>query len=139
MAQVILSTLKIMGWLGVVLGILAVINITTGTLKNMWVNKEPFKASKFFKGIGKIFVFYISAACISVAFTILPYINTMITETFGVVLISEELLNTLSSVGVLGTVVSATLVQGKRAIPGIVNLANISSETEEITWNVEEE
>lgn len=139
MLNVILSTLKIVGWLGVVLGILAVVNISTGTLNNIWANKESFKASKFFKGIGKVFVFYVSAGLISIACAILPFINDMITKVFDVVLLSKEMLSALSSVGVLGVVVSTILVQGKSAIQGVIKLANISSETEEITWKVEEE
>ena len=90
-----------------------------------------------FKGIGKVIIFYISAVALSVAFTILPYINEMITNTFGTVLLSGDLLNSLSSVGVFGVVVSTIVVQGKKAIQGVIALANLSSNTEEITWDVE--
>ena len=64
-------------------------------------------------------------------------INEMITNTFGTKLLTEELLTTLSGVGVLGVVVSTIVVQGKKAIVGILQLANISANTEEITWEVE--
>jgi hypothetical protein len=90
-------------------------------------------------GIGKSAVFYIAAALVSVAFTMLPYINEMITNAFGTILLSNELLNTLSSIGVLGVVISAIVVQGKKAITNTVKLANMSGNTEEITWKVEEE
>ena len=63
----------------------------------------------------------------------------MITNAFGTILLSNELLNTLSSVGVLGVVVSAIVVQSKKAIANTVKLANMSGATEEITWKVEEE
>ena len=98
-----------------------------------------FKWKKLFKGLGKAGVFYISAAFLSVAFTMLPFINEMITDAFGTVLISTELLNTLSSVGVLGVVASVIVIQAKKAIQGITSLANMSSDTEVITWKVEEE
>lgn len=90
-----------------------------------------------FNGILKAFVFYVAAVFISIAFTMLPFINEMIINTFGTMLVSTETLNTLSSVGVLGVVIAAVIVQGKKAIENIVKLANTSSNTEVITWAVE--
>ena len=139
MLEAIILTLKIMGWLGIVLGILVGVNIVTGTIVNIWSGKETFSWKKMLKGISKSVIFYFSAVAIGVAFTMLPFINEMITSTFGIMLLSNEMLNTLSSVGVLGVVVSTIVVQGKKAITGVVNLANISSDSEEITWKVEEE
>lgn len=139
MLEAILSTLSIMGWLGVILGILVIVNTVCGTVFNISEKKESFSWKRLFTGIGKSIVFYMAAALVSIAFTMLPYINEMITEAFGVILLSNELLNTLSSVGVLGVVVSAVVVQGKKAITNTVKLANMSGESEEITWKVEEE
>lgn len=139
MLEAILSTLSIMGWLGVILGILVIVNTICGTIYNICSGKENFKWKKLFKGLGKAGIFYISAAFLSVAFTMLPFINEMITDAFGTVLISTELLNTLSSVGVLGVVASVIVIQAKKAIQGITNLANMSADTEVITWKVEEE
>ena len=139
MLEAILSTLSIMGWLGVILGILVIVNTICGTIYNICSGKENFKWKKLFKGLGKAGIFYISAAFLSVAFTMLPFINEMITNAFGTVLISTELLNTLSSVGVLGVVASVIVVQAKKAIQGITSLANMSADTEVITWKVEEE
>lgn len=139
MLEAILSTLSIMGWLGIILGILVVVNTICGTIYNICSGKENFKWKKLFKGLGKAGIFYISAAFLSVAFTMLPFINEMITNSFGTMLISTELLNTLSSVGVLGVVASVIVVQAKKAIQGITSLANMSADTEVITWKVEEE
>lgn len=139
MLEAILSILKIMGWLGVILGILVVVNISTKTIYNVWSSKELFSWKKMLKGISKALVFYISAVFICIAFTILPYVNEMITSTFGMILISNEMLETLSSVGVLGTVISAIVMQGKSAITGILALSKVSTNSEEITWSVEEE
>lgn len=139
MLEAILSTLSIMGWLGIILGILVIVNTICGTIYNICSGKENFKWKKLFKGLGKAGIFYISAAFLSVAFTMLPFINEMITNAFGTVLISTELLNTLSSVGVLGVVASVIVIQAKKAIQGITSLANMSADTEVITWKVEEE
>lgn len=139
MLEAILSTLTIMGWLGIILGILVIVNTVCGTIYNICSGKENFKWKKLFKGLGKAGIFYISAAFLSVAFTMLPFINEMITDGFGTMLISTELLNTLSSVGVLGVVASVIVIQAKKAIQGITNLANMSAETEAITWEVIEE
>jgi hypothetical protein len=139
MLEAILSTLSIMGWLGIILAILVVVNTVCGTVFNISEKKESFSWKRLFGGIGKAAVFYIAAALVSVAFTMLPYINEMITNSFGTILLSSELLTTLSSVGVLGVVVSAIVVQGKKAITNTVQLANMSGNTEEITWKVEEE
>ena len=137
MKDAIILTLQAMGWLGIVLGILVVINTICGTLYNITTGQESFSWKKLFKGLGKALIFYISAALLSIAFTMLPFINEMITNTFGTNLLTQELLTTLSGVGVLGVVVSTIVVQGKKAIVGILQLANISANTEEITWEVE--
>ena len=140
MIDAIISTLKIMGWLGLILGILSIVNIVTGTLTNLWKNQEDFDIKKMAKGIAKVLVFFISASAISIAFTMLPYINEMITNSFGVILLSNDLLNTLSSVGVLGVVCATIVVQGKKALLGVLDLSGVSSsEVEEITWEVEDE
>lgn len=77
-----------------------------------------------------------SAVFVSVAFTMLPYINTMITDAFGVVLLSSELLNTLSSVAVLGIVVASVVTQAKKAFANVSKLSTMSSDVEVITWDV---
>lgn len=140
MLEAIILTLKIMGWLGVILAILSSTNILTKTLTNVWSKKESFSWNKMLKGIGKIVVFYFSAVAVSIAFTILPFINEMITTFFGVMLISNDTLNTLSSTGILGIVMATVVTQGTKAIQSILELSKISTgEKEEITWKVEEE
>ena len=131
MWDAILNTLIIMGWLGITLGILAIVNIITGTLISIWKNKEKFNGKKMIKGIIKVIAFFISSAFVAVAFTMLPFINTMITDAFNIELISSEILNTFSSVGVLGIVISTITVQAKKAIQGVADLANISEEEKE--------
>lgn len=128
MGQMILNTLIIMGWLGITLGILAIVNIITGTLINIWKNNEKFDKKKMIKGIIKVLAFFFSSAFVSIAFTILPFISKMITETFEIELISQEVLNTFSSVAVLGIVISAIIIQAKKAIQGVTDLAKMSSE-----------
>lgn len=130
MKEAILNTLLIMGWLGVVLATLAIVNILTGTLTNMWTKNEKFDIKKMSKGIIKVISFFICSAFVAIVFTMLPFINEMINNIFNIELISNELLNTFSSVGVLGVVTSTITTQGKKAIQGIVDLANISSNEE---------
>jgi hypothetical protein len=139
MLNAILSTLSIMGWLGIILAILVVVNTTCGTIFNVFSKGEKFSWKRLLGGMGKAAVFYIAAALASIACTMLPYINNMISESFGVVLLTDDLLKTLSSVGVLGIVVSVITIQAKNAIKNTVQLANMGNLPEEITWNVEEE
>ena len=135
MLEAIMEILRIMCWLGVVLGIIATVNLVCGTIYNI-NDGQTFSWKKFFKGILKVVIFYISAVFVSVAFTMLPYINTMITDAFGVVLLSSELLNTLSSVAVLGIVVASVVTQAKKAFANISKLSTMSSDVEVITWDV---
>lgn len=138
MYEAIISTLTTMGWLGIILGILVLVNTICGTMVNL-NNGEAFSFKKMFKGIFKSAVFYGSAALTSIAFTMLPFINEMITTGFGVALISTELLNTLSSIAVLGVVVATVVHLGKKALEGILNLANMAiGEKEVITWEVDD-
>jgi hypothetical protein len=139
MLNAILTTLKIMGWLGVVLALVTMVNTVCGTVFNISSKKETFSWGRLFKGLGKSLIFYLSATLMGIACTMLPYINEMITKAFGTVLLSNDILTTLSSVGVLGVVVAAIVSLGKKAIANVVKLANMAYETEEITWNVEEE
>ena len=137
MIEAILQTLKTMGWLGVILGILVLVNTMCGTIYNVATGKEKLNIKKLFSGLGKSLIFYVSAGLLSIAFTILPFINEMITKTFGTTFLTDELLNTMSGVGVLGVVIAAIIVQGKKAVEGITKLANVSADTEVITWDVE--
>lgn len=140
MLETVLSTLSIMGWLGIVLAILVIVNIVSSAIYNVWSKKESFCWKKMIKGFTKALVFYLGAAALSVAFAMLPFINDMISDVFKTTLIGNETLETLSSVGVLGTVVTAIVTQGKKAITGILKLSEVSTtEAEEITWTVEEE
>lgn len=140
MKEAILLTLQLMGWLGIILGILVIVNTVAGSLVNIWSGTESFSWKKFVQGIFKSAVFYVSAVLISVAFTMLPFINNMITGASGEVLLSAEMLDTLSSVGVLGSIVSVIVIQAKKAIGNILKLANLSTSSEEvITWDVEVE
>lgn len=138
MLEAIISTLSIMGWLGIVLGILVIVNTLCGTMRNIYEGQD-FTWKRLFTGLLKSLAFYIGAAMVGVAFTMLPYINEMIIAGFNVTLLSTELLNALSSVGVLGTVISTITVQGKKAIQGIIELAQVSADTEQITWEVWED
>ena len=139
MLDAILSTLGIMGWLGIVLMILVAVNTACGTVFNVFSKGEEFSWKRLLGGMGKALIFYAAAALVSVACAMLPYINNMITDSFGVMLLTDELLKTLSSVGVLGVVVSVITIQAKNAIKNTVQLANMGNQTEEVTWNVEEE
>ena len=140
MKDAILSTLYIMSWLGIVLFILSSTNIVTKTFANVWSKQEKFSWKKMFKGITKVVIFYASAVAVSVAFTILPFINEMTSNVFNVLLFNNDVLVTLSTVAVLATVAAAVVTQGKKAIESVIYLSSISTGAkEEITWKVEEE
>lgn len=126
MINIIIQTLKIMLWLGLVLGVLTIVNTICGTISN--IDKgEKFSYKKMLKGIIKAAIFYISAVFTSLTFTVLPFINQMITITFGVELLSSELLNTLSSVAILGIIITSITAQGKKALENIIKMSLISS------------
>ena len=137
MLESIIQTLIIMGWLGIVFFILVAVNTICGILFNL-SNGEVFSKRKLAKGLIKSLVFYLSSVFTAIAFTLLPSINNLIIKTFGVALLSSELLNILSSIAVLAIVVAAIVTQGKKALEGIKKLSDIASDVEEITWEVEE-
>ena len=131
MIDTILTTLQIVGFLGIILGIELIVNTLTGMVYNMIEKGEKFSWKKLFQGIGKALVFYVSAGALSIAFTMLPYVNDMITDVFSIELISTETLNTLSTVGVLSIVIMAIITQGTKAMKGISNLISITDKKEE--------
>lgn len=135
MLEAILSTLSIMGWLGIILGILVIVNIICNTVVNV-TSGESFSWKKMLKGLVKSLIFYGSAVALSVAFTMLPYVNDMIIGGFGVELLSSDTLNTLSSAAVLAIVLATVVIQGKKALFGVINLSNMSTGSEEITWDI---
>ena len=137
MLEAILSTLSVMGWLGIILGILVLINTVCGIIKNTSEGQE-FSIKILFKGLLKAFVFYVCAAMLGVAFTMLPEVNTMIQEVAGVQLFAQDTLNTLSSVAVFAVVVSAVVAQGKTALEGIIELLQVKVNSELITWTVDD-
>lgn len=100
---------------------------------------KAFHLKRCSKELGKAGIFYLSAVFASVATTMLPYINEMIANSFGTMLISTEILSELSSVGVLGISVAAIVSQAQKALKGIKNLSQLTLGKEEITWEVKDE
>lgn len=127
MLDAIIQTLQIMGWLGVIFGILVTTNVTAGTIVNIWAKKESFSWKKMLQGILKALVFYISCVALGVAFTMLPFINDMITLASGASLLSEEMLDTLSNVAILSIIISAIVTQAKKALESVLKLSNLNS------------
>lgn len=140
MYEALMSTMKIMGWLGIILGLLTIVNTVCGIIVNINKSGNKFSFKILFKGLFKAIVFYGCSALLAIAFTILPYVNEMITNVYGVQFISSETLTTLSTVAVLGIVIGVIVVQGKKALEGLVDLTTIKAvQGEVITWEVKDE
>lgn len=127
MLETIIEVLKIMGWLGVILGILTFVNTICGIITNL-DKGEKFNLKKLLKGLLKAAIFYLSAVLTSIAFTMLPFINTMITKIFEIELLSSDTLNTLSTIAILGIIVAAIITQGKGAIENVNKLSTMSTD-----------
>lgn len=137
MKDALIATLQIMSWLGLILGMLTMVNTICGIIYNTSNKGEKFSIQKLGKGLAKAITFYVSSSLIAIAFTMLPFINDMITKVFAIELIKTEMLTTLSTTAVFGTVTAAIVAQGKRALEGIQNLSKATTDVEKITWNVE--
>lgn len=137
MWEAILSTLTVMGYLGIILGILVLINTVCGIIKNTSEGQD-FSWKILGKGLLKALVFYICSALLSIAFTMMPDVNKMIQEVAGVQLFSQDTLNTLSSVAVFTIVVSAIITQGKKALTGVAELLKVKINSEMVTWEVDD-
>lgn len=127
MLETIIEVLKIMGWLGAILGILTFVNTICGIITNL-DKGEKFNLKKLLKGLLKAVMFYLSAVLTSIAFTMLPFINTMITKIFEIELLSSDTLNTLSTIAILGIIVAAIITQGKGAIENVNKLSTMSAD-----------
>jgi len=136
MGQALLQTLQVVGWLGIVLAIFLVINTTCGVIYNTNKNGEDFSWKTLFRGIRNAVVFYIGEGLLAIACTILPFINTMVTDTFGIQIFGEQALNNLSTVGVIGTIAYAVISQGTKAFKALKNILGVSANLEQITWEV---
>lgn len=137
MLETIMPTLSIMGYLGIILGILVLINTVCGIMKNMNEGQE-FSFAILFRGLLKAVIFYACSSMMSVAFAMLPEVNAMIQNLTGIQLFGQETLNTLSSVAVFTVVVAAVTAQGKSALEGITGLLNVKINNEAITWEVDD-
>lgn len=126
MLDTIIKVLKIMGWLGIILGILTFVNTVCGTITNL-SQGEKFEIKKLLKGLLKAVIFYISSVLTGIAFTMLPFINNMITNIFEIELLSNDSLNTLSTMAILSIIIAAIITQGKGAIENINKLSNMSA------------
>ena len=125
MWEAVCATLNIIMWIGVILGLLLIINTSCGIICNL--NKgEPFSWKKFFQGIGKAFAFYLSIGLLSVVSTLLPFINTMVVDVFKIELLSPEILNALSTTAIFGIAAAAITIQAKKALENVLGLAKIS-------------
>ena len=131
MLEAILSTLSIMGYLGIILGILVLINTVCGIIKNT-SEGQKFSWKILGKGLLKAFIFYGCSALLGVAFTMLPLVNDMIAKMTGLELFAPDVLTVLSSVAVFTVVVAAVIAQGKTALEGITELLKVKISPENI-------
>ena len=138
MWEAVCATLNIVMWIGVILGLLLIVNTMCGIICNL--NKgESFSWNKFFQGIGKAVAFYTGIALLSVVSTLLPFINAMVVEVFNIELLSSSVLNTLSTAAIFGIAAAAITVQGKKALKNIFELAKLSLGNLEIKEEENEE
>jgi hypothetical protein len=138
MWEAVCATLNIVMWIGVVLGLLLIVNTMCGVIYNL-SNGEPFSWQKLFQGIGKAFAFYIGVALLSIVSTLLPFVNAMVVEVFHIELLSSAVLDTLSTAAIFGIAAAAITVQGKKALENIFNLSKISLGTLEMKKAEEKE
>lgn len=124
MLEAILPILSTMGYLGIIFGLLVLINTICGVIKNTSEGQQ-FSWKVFFKGIFKAAIFYGCSVLLSVAFTMLPEVNNMITNISGVQLIAQEILDTLSNVAVFTVVIGVIIAQGKSALEGLTQLLSV--------------
>lgn len=137
MWEIIASTLSVMGYLGIILGILVLINTVCGIIKN--TNEgQKFSWKILGKGLLKALVFYICSTLLGIAFTMLPEINTMIQQVTGVQLFAQDTLNTLSSVAVFAVVVAAVIAQGRSALEGVTELLAVKINPDKMLKEEEE-
>ena len=131
MWEAVCATLNIVMWIGVILGLLLIVNTMCGVICNL--NKgEPFSWKKLFQGIGKALAFYLGIALLSVVSTLLPFVNAMVVDVFNIELLSSAVLNTLSTAAIFGIAAAAITVQGKKALENIFELAKLSLGTLEM-------
>ena len=127
MWEAISATLNIVMWIGAVLGLELIANTICGVICNVGEGKEEFSWKKFFKGIGKALAFYLCIGLLSVAFTMLPFINAMVVEVFGIELLSSSVLDTLSTAAIFAIAAYAITMQGKKALEGLGELLKVSA------------
>ena len=133
MLELILPVLSIMGYLGIILGILVLINTVCGIIKNTSAG-QPFSWKILFKGLLKALVFYGCSVLLSIAFVMLPEVNMMITENIGVPLFSQETLTTLSDAAVFAVVVASVVAQGKSALEGVTELVGVKVNPDKVKY-----
>lgn len=139
MQEALLATIKIIGWLGIILALLTIVNTVCGIIVNTDKVEGSFSWSILFKGLLKALVFYGCSALLAVSFTLLPFVNDMITNIYGVQFIAEDTLTTLSTTAVFAVVIGVIVVQGKKALEGIVELTKVKAVKGEIvSWEVED-
>lgn len=117
----LLTTLKIFGWLGLVLALCSSVNIMGKTYINIQ-NGDKFSWRKMFRGIGKVMIIWALAFTLAIACTILPFINVMIVDFYGVALLADEVINTLSVVSIVGIGITAIVQQAKKALETVKTL-----------------
>ena len=115
MITTILSTLQIFGWIGLVLFLCSSVNIVGKTYLNI-KEGEAFSWKKLFKGIGKVMLQWALSVILALVCSMLPFINIMIAEIYGVALIGDEILSTLSAVSVIGIAINSIIVQSRKAL-----------------------
>lgn len=118
MIATILVTLRIFLWIGFLLFLCSSVNIIGNTYLNI-KSGEKFSWKKLFKGIGKVMLQWVLSTILAIVCNILPFINVMIVEVYGVALIGNEVLTTLSAIGIVGIGINSMIIQAKKALEAI--------------------
>lgn len=138
MIKAVSEALTGMGFLGIVLALIAIANISMGTYYNVAVCKKPFEIGKFFLGFLKAIIVFISVCFLTAGVTILPL---ALTEFGFDKIVDPEVFNVFSITAIAALMLKTIIAQGTGAIENLQLLWGIKTEQQiiESNYSVEKE
>lgn len=136
MIKTVSEALTGMGFLGVVLALIAIANVSLGTYYNVAVCKKPFEFGKFLVGFFKAIIVFIAVCFLTAGVTILP----LALAEFGFdKIVDPEVFNVFSITAIAALMLKTIIAQGTGAIENLQLLWGIKKTQQVIESNYDVE
>lgn len=130
--EAVSGSLTGLGILGIILGFIALANITLGTVYNVGVKEKPFEPKKLLFGALKAIIIFIGVGLLTTGVSILP----VALEELGLTaLVAPQAIEAISNTAIFGLIIGTIIAQGVGAFENLKLLWGAKTAQQKIEEN----